>query len=695
MKRFLWIALLIVTVIATACGGASTPAPAPTAAPAAAEAPTAAPAATEAPAAAPTEAPAATEAPKAAEAPAATEAPAAAPAAAGAYTEAPMLAEQVKAGKLPPIEQRLPEKPLVVGPGTYLTKENLPDWQPGVYGGTLRGAHSSANWAPDFFVAIDEPFLAAPKISDQGIYANVAESFKVENNNQDFTFTMRKGMKWSDGEPVTTEDVRFTYEDILLNDKITPIFPAKFRVGFKADGDPMKLEIVDDYTFKVHFSAPYGGFLRALAIEGWVGYTDFINPAHYLKQYHIKYTKLDDPKMQEALKTLNLKDEWWQVFTNKRCQNWDMSNPKCADYPSLYPWVITDSGSPNILKFNRNPYYFKVDTKGQQLPYIDTLVSQQVENVEMVNMKVFTGDVDFLRESTALVKMPLYKENEDKAGFRVQLLDMHVDSSGLVMNETFDDAAWQEVSQDLRFRQAVSHAINRQEIIDSIYYGYAKPAAASMGDANVTYDVDAANKLLDDMGMKKGADGFRMSPSGKPLSLLLECGAEAPDLVPVSDLVGQYLKAIGLNVTVKQIDSSLRGQKTAANQIEMYTMWSNDQGWGSDLRTGSLARAGQAWDTWRTSLGKSGVEPPAWAKQIIDLDAKVWQAVPGSDEFNSLKAQGVKWTQDNLPYINFVEQVKYPMIVNKHLMNVPTGGYAIGADFAIPQMFYDNGKGGN
>jgi peptide/nickel transport system substrate-binding protein len=692
LKRNFWMILVVAAMVLSACGGGATPAPAPAATTAPAAAATTAPAATEAPAA--TAAPAATEAPAATAAPAATEAPAAAAPAAGKYTEAPMLAELVKAGKLPTIDKRLPEEPLVVGPGVYMTKENLPDWQPGIYGGTLRGAHSVANWAPDFFVAIDEPFLAAPKIGDQGIYANVAQSFKVENNNQDFTFTMRKGMKWSDGEPVTTEDVRFTYEDIYLNDKITPVFPAKFRVGFKADGDPMKLEIVDDYTFKVHFSAPYGGFLRALSIEGWVGYTDFINPAHYLKQYHIKYTKIDDPKMVDALKTLNLKDEWWQVFANKRCQNWDMSNPKCADYPSLYPWIITDSGSANLLKFVRNPYYFKVDTKGQQLPYIDTLISQQVENVEMVNIKVMTGDVDYLRESTSLVKIPLYKENEDKAGFKTVLLDMHVDSSGLFMNETFADANWQKMSQDIRFRQALSMAVNRQEIIDSIYYGYAKPAVTTMGEANVKYDPAAANKLLDDMGLKKGADGMRLGLDGKPMNLLLECGAEAPDLVPVSDLLGQYFKAIGLNITVKQIDPTLRGQKTAANQIQMNTMWSNDQGWGSNQMVGTVAYAGQDYENWRTSLGKGGTEPPAWIKEIIDLDAKRWQAVPGSDEFNAIKAQGQKWLQTNLPYIDFVEQVKYPMIVNKHLMNVPTGGYAIAADFSIPQMYFDNGVGG-
>jgi peptide/nickel transport system substrate-binding protein len=174
------------------------------------------------------------------------------------------------------------------------------------------------------------------------------------------------------------------------------------------------------------------------------------------------------PRMQAEYERLNLTDEWWQVFADKkRCLNWDMTNPRCAGYPALNPWIGVPTTSPNLLSFDRNPYYFKVDTEGQQLPYIDKIISQQVENVEMVNMKALTGEVDFMRESTALVKIPLYKESEAQAGFRVVLLDMHVDSSGLRFNQTFADEQWQAVSQDLRFRQAVSKAINRQSIIDS------------------------------------------------------------------------------------------------------------------------------------------------------------------------------------------------------------------------------------
>jgi peptide/nickel transport system substrate-binding protein len=638
----------------------------------------------------PTTAPQATTAPGATSAPAATAVPAATKAPTSQYSQAPMLDALVKAGTLPAIEKRLPADVFTVTSGVYMTKEQLPDWQPGVFGGTLRAAHAVANWAPDIFVAMNEPLLMAPKIGVQGIVGNIVKEYKVENNNQDFTFTMRKGLLWSDGQPVTTEDVRFTWEDIYGNDKIYPAgVDNMFRTGYAADGDPGKLTIVDDYTFKIVFSKPYGGFLRNLTIEGWKGYTVIVNPAHYLKNYHIKYTTID--KLKADLDRLALTNgEWWQVFTDKRCQNWDMTNPKCVDYPGLYPWIPKAGGSPSVLTWERNPYYFKVDTKGQQLPYIDKIVSTQQDNVEMVNLKVMSGDVDFLRESTALVKMPLYKQNMAQAGFDVRLLEMHVDSSNFMFNQTFDDKNWQAVVQDVRFRQALSLAQNRQELIDNVYYGYASVSAETVDPAFAVQDLAKANGLLDAMGLtKKDADGNRMYPDGSKMDILLENGQEAPDLALVAELVASNAKKVGVKITVKPIDSTLRQTKEAANQLQMWVMWSHDRGWDNDVD--DPARAGRLYADWIGSLGKKGTEPPDWVKKAVDINSRRWGSVSGSDEYNAIVAEGLKWTRDNLPYVNLVEHVKYPMIVNAKLGNVPPSGapvYAIGANFSIVQMFF-------
>lgn len=653
-KRYLWALVVILALVVTSCGGDATPAPA-TAVP---EPPVSEP-----------------------------EPDAAMPA--GKYKEAPMLVEMVEAGDLPPVDERLPAVPFVVDKGVMISAEDLPDWTPGKYGGTLRLGHSSANWNPDVFVMMDEAMLQGQGIGMEGIQGNVVESFEVENNNRDFTFAIRKGLRWSDGEPVTTEDVRFTFEDMYANELLYPSgIPNEFRVGFAVGGEKGTVQITDDYTFKISFPEPYGGFVRNMWIEGWKGYTLMINPAHFLKQFHADYTPLAD--MQAEMTEMNLTDEWWQYFGNKRCQNWDMTNPRCIGYPGLYPWLPTDSGNPNLLTWERNPYYYKVDIDGQQLPYIDKVVSQQVENVEMLNLKAFMGEIDFMRESTALVKIPLYMESAEQAGFRVVLTDMHVDSSGLRLNQTFDDAEWQAVSRDLRFRQALSLAINRQELIDTVYYGHASMPLELVGEQYSKFDVAAANQLLDDMGLtEKDADGMRVYPSGKTIDILLEHGAHAPDLVPVADLTAQYLKEVGIKMTVKQIDTSLWGTMWGANQIQATVMWSHDRGWDNDAVSGSVNRAGVAWSQWVSTEGEEGEEPPAWAMEAYDIDTRRWQVVSGSAEYQAVVLEGTQWSRDNLPFINYVENVKYPMVVSSGLGNVPQSGFAIGANFSGEQLFFN------
>ena len=603
----------------------------------------------------------------------------------GNYQEAPMLAERVSAGDLPPVDDRLPNEPFVVGPGVLIAESDLPNWEPGQYGGTIRAAHAVADWAPDVFVMLDEPLLSAPGIGVQDIRGNVAKDFEVNADNTEFTFHLREGLKWSDGEPVTTEDVRFTYEDILLNQDIIPVFPQRFRTGFSPEGEPMSLEIIDDYTFKVTFPESYGGFLRALTIEGWVGYTELINPAHILKQYHPTYTPIED--LQPMMDEMGLTNEWWQLFGQKRCQNWDATNPRCIGYPTLNPWISVEA-STGVLSFERNPYYYKVDTEGQQLPYVDKIVSVQSEDVEAVNLKVLTGDVDFLRESTALVKVPLYKENEEQANFRVHLLDMHVDSTVLQLNQSYADPVWREVSQDLRFRQAASLSVNRSEIIESIYFGFASPPLVTVGEEFSQYDPDRANALLDEMGMtERGSNGFRLSPSGEPFTMLIETGANAPDQTPVAELIGEYLKAVGIDAQVKQIDSQLAGQKQNANELQARVHWTNDQGWDSNWTQGAVDDS-RLWFLWFTTNGEEGEEPPAWAQEAFTLDKARWSSISGSDEYNQLREEGYAWSRENLPQITIVENVKYPMIANAEMGNIPQSGYAIGANFSGEQLFF-------
>ena len=598
------------------------------------------------------------------------------------YKEAPMLSELVKQGKLPPVEERLPEKPFVVGPGILIPKKDLPDWRVGKYGGTLRNVHTVADWAPDVFCMNNEPLLIAPGIGTSGIRGNIVESFEVRDNNKTFIFKLRKGLKWSDGHPVTTEDIRFTYEDVLLNEKLNPRLPAKFRVGKDPKGEPMKLEIIDEFTFKITFPKPNGGFLRILTIENWAGYTDLLKPSYYLKQFHIKYTPLE--KMKSLLEKEGFKDEWWRLFDLKDFTNFEQTQAKSIGFPVLTPWILVKA-SGGIYEWERNPYYFKVDSIGNQLPYIDRIVSTLVQDVEMANMKALTGEVDWMREGTSLIKVPLYKEYGEKAGFKIALLDNHA-TRAFYLNLTYKDHVWRKIAQDLRFRRAITLAINRKEIIDSIYYGFVSLPETVPSE----YSVAEANKLLDQMGLgKRNQEGYRLRPDGKVFDMLIECGAQAPDLLPLSELIVEYLKNIGIKASLKRIDPQLWSQRNSANEIQATIYYCHDLGWDNSFTSRVVEVMGPLWRAWYDSGGKEGEEPPAWVKKAYEIDKKRWESVTGLEEYNRLRRDGLAWHRQYIPIITIVEKIKLPMIVSARLGNIPKSGQAIAANFSAEQIFFE------
>ena len=586
----------------------------------------------------------------------------------GNYKQAPML--DSVAG-LPKVKDRLPEEPKL----TNEMPKDMLAYEIGTYGGTLRTVTSVVDWDADVFVANNEPLLNTPGILGKEITGNVLKDYKASDDQKEFTFYLRKGLKWSDGTPVTMADFEFTINDVLFNKELTPVFPGWLCSGGTETGTPMKFTKVDDWTFKISFDQPYGGFPIRLAIQGWRGYTDLLKPAHFMKKFHTKYG--DQAEIKKLMEE-NKFDSWVQLFNLKNCNNWDLTKVKSIGYPSLYPWIIK-SGDKTKYVFERNPYYFKVDAAGNQLPYIDKIESTIVQDIEMVGMKTIAGEVDFSRESAALIKMPLYKQNE-KNGITALLCNMHVTPTDIFFNETFKDATWQSVVKDVRFRQAINFATNRKEIIDTIYYGYAD---AGNIETN-TYDLDKANQLLDAMGMKKGSDGKRTAPDGKKFSFLLEVGAQAPDIVPMAQLlVSQWQKA-GIDVTMKRIESSLWDQKNAANELQCTMIWTHTPLWYmADWGQGLW---GSTWNLWKNNKGTKGEEP---TQEVKDFYAQVDQLNVLAPDKALQKFEDLKKTMnDKLYYIIPLANVKQPLVVNSKLGNVSDKGFAIASNFSAEQFFF-------
>ena len=308
--------------------------------------------------------------------------------------------------------------------------------------------------APEMYFMTIETLLARPGwISmEHPLTGNIFESYEISPDKTTFTFQMRRGMRWSDGEPLTTEDVAFYHEDILHNELLTPNIGSRYRSGLAPTGDVYQFEVIDDYSWRITFSEATPGFLDEVN-KPWLDYTVFIQPKHYLAQFHADYADADELNKKVADADL-LSDEWPRLFNLKMLTPWEGKTPDVVDIPVLHPWVVTSS-SPTQTIFERNPYYFKVDAAGNQLPYIDGIVSTKVEGSEGANLKIIAGEVDLADELAKISSLPLYRENEGN-GYRALGSGVPYNPVVHAFNFAYEDPLWRELAGDLRFRTALN-----------------------------------------------------------------------------------------------------------------------------------------------------------------------------------------------------------------------------------------------
>jgi peptide/nickel transport system substrate-binding protein len=659
-RQFLTIsASALATTALAACGATPTATPVP---PTATKPPAAAPAATSAPATA-TKPPAA----------AATTAPAAA--AQSRFSEAPMLSDLVKAGKLPPVDQRLPKNPKIAN-------ETPTKWMKadvGKYGGTLRMVTPDVDNDPDTYMMCAEPILNSPGINEPPT-PQLVETFSVSPDGKEWTFKLREGLRWSDGNPVTTDDVAFAINDVMFNKELTPTVPTWLKSGNSPSGAPMTFEVVDKWTYKVKFASAYAGFDWMVAFSSWRGYSEFIKPKHYLSQFHKTYTPED--KLKPLWEDAKLKD-WIQLFTLKdvndtsRQINWK----KALGFPRLHAWLLV-SADAQTYTYERNPYYHKIDAAGNQLPYIDKIVSTLVPDLEAINLRIISGQVDLSRRFPTVAKIPLYKENETKGGFKTAILANNISTGDLMLNLTHKDPVWRQVVQDKRFRQALAFAINRKELIDTVYYGFAKVADWIPTE----YSLDKANKMLDDVGLnKKDADGHRLGPDGKVFTIPIEFSPFATDAQPASEMFVKFWEKVGIKTTMKQIDTALWTQRVAAN--DLYATLFKTDGFNYHYQEIGIARWAPLWQKWWDTGTKDGEEPPADAKLFMET----WYGT-STKPVKEAEADLAKCKQmmtDNV-YFFLSIQTQSPLIYNAKLGNVCDNPeiWTIAANFTAEQMYY-------
>ncbi len=586
------------------------------------------------------------------------------------YKEAPMLAELVAAGDLSPVDERLPEEPLIVDPAEEV----------GEYGGTWhRAAVGPGDRRMGDRLTYENLVRWKGPTNIADLKPNIAASWEINDEATEFTFHLRRGMKWSDGEPFTADDWLFWYEDVLQNEDLTPVFPS--YLTDPASHEPMVLEKLDDYTFKITFASPYGIFMEMLA--GPDGLWDGQDmPKHYMKQFHPNY--VDEAELAQKIKDAGF-DNWWELWSDRG----GAGEKENTENPRVWAWVPKQMPPEVILVDIRNPYYWKVDPDGNQLPYIDRVVHEIVEDASTLNLKAVAGNIDMQFRHILWTNYPLFMDNAEKLGYRVFKWKL-ARGSGFVLppNLNHGDPGMRELFQNKDFRIALSLGIDRSEINALVYMGMGTPRQMTLleespyfkpeyAERAAEYDPDRANELLDEIGLTELDDeGFRKRLDGEDLTITIEY---APVFGPWGDAVQMICdqwQEIGIRAVPKEEARPLLGERVAEGHEVDIGIWTGDKcatpllwgQWFMPMAAGSWCQAVDWW-AWYNTKGAQGEEPPEEVKRQYDLFDKI-HAVP-EDERDQYAEEFFDNASENLWYIGVVGGLPHVGIVKENFRNVP------------------------
>lgn len=544
------------------------------------------------------------------------------------FRESPELAKLVADGKLPPVAERIGANPLVLKPVQGI----------GHYGGQIRRAFKGVG---DFQNAVR--FCSGP---DSLLYwdyrygklvPNIARDFELSADGKVLTLHLRKGMRWSDGHPFTADDLIFWREDVNLSTEV-----GSGAGTMKAGGEEITLEKVDDLTVRYISKVPNPLLPQRMA--GWgelagmigtahLGGGSFL-PKHYLSQFHPKYTSVDAANKLAA----DAGFKGWAQFFRDRA-GWHR-NPAL---PVVTPWVVTRPISATPWEFAANPYSIWVDSEGNQLPYIGKVTMTTVENLEVISLRVSSGEFDVQDRHLSVGNLPVLLENQQRGGYTVHRAPNTEIDCGLRINLAYEeDKELGELFRTVEFRRALSLGIDRAQINEAFFAGTGVPTATMCSEGSIydpgpewhskwaTHDPGQANSLLDGIGLtKKDSEGYRLRKDGKSrirLEFIAEgSGGASGDFVGVTEMVKVHWKQIGIDLTLLTLDGNLSLERAIANQLQFATapIGTDDPFLKGDTflptnTNNSPGMIGIPYAQWFASGGKQGKEPPESLKLLKD-----------------------------------------------------------------------------
>jgi len=589
--------------------------------------------------------------------------------------------------KLPPLAERIPQEPLVVVPYDSIGK----------YGGTFDALSNATESGTSDFMSVRHVNLVRYSDDLETIVPNVAKGWEWNSDFTELTFFLRKGHKWSDGAPFGARDVKFWYENLAIDPSVREKPKDYVLVG----GEPMTVLVINEQTVRFNLPAPKPGLLSHFANH----YAQGFQPMHFLGKFHPAI----NPDADKEAKKLGFEDGYaviaayygssdWMDTPTPMLTNRDKLSKMPADtVPTLESHILI-AESTEGRHLVANPYFHMVDTLGNQLPYISEQDEIFVGESEVRLLKLINGEVSYKAQALNLDYAPMLLENQEKSNFTVEMKP-EVAIPTFAFNVTSEDPEKRKVFGDLRFRQAMSVAINRDEINEVIFFGLGQgqqfiafsPTPSFIDERwprhFAQFDPAMANKLLDRIGMKDiDGDGMRELPNGDKLVLNLQVATQAISVKQV-ELVGQHWAAVGIDNTVKEVTTDEFRSAMSSNQLDV-TMYSKSQPLAVILGVSELfippydnyfnQRTAMLWGEYLDSNGVSGVKPPAWAYQMIDDIAAFQSATPGTEESKRLGRKLVEATAENLLFIGTVKSVS-PIYHDNNLKNFPefkTASYA-------------------
>jgi peptide/nickel transport system substrate-binding protein len=584
-----------------------------------------------------------------------------------ALADAPVFEADLAAGTLPPMAGRLPENPRVM---------DLPAMgrQIGRQGGTIRmlvGGQRDVRLIP-----INSYARLVGYDANLALQPDILAGFEAVENRV-YTLHLRKGHRWSDGNPFTAADFQYAWDDVI-ND--TDLYRGGPPVDLMTDGQVCTFEALDDLTVRYTFAGPMPDFLPKLAAP--LPLMLFM-PQAYMRSYHAKYQTAE--KLAELIEVNRVDD--WQGLHQKMSRT---NRPENPDLPTLEAWRPRTPPPSEQFVFERNPYFHRVDPAGTQLPYVDRVVLD-VASADIISAKTATGESDLQVTGVDFPDYTLLKRAEKTHGLHVSLWRRTQGSSvALLPNLNCNDPVWRGLFQDVRMRRALSVAINREELNKVIYFGLARESADTVlpesplfrpeyASAWSQYDPDLANTLLDELGLTDRESGnIRKLPDGRQAGIVVESAGESTLETDVLELIRDHMRAVGIAIYIRASQRDIFRSRALGGDVQMSVWQGLDNGVPTaDMAPDQLAPTSPdylqwpVWGSWYASAETAGAPPDfAPAIELIAL-LQEWRHSTTTAVREVLWHKMLALRADQVLTIGTINASLQPVVRSARLRNVP------------------------